>query len=624
MTATRRRTSTWSVAILPLVLGLAFSARTQAQPAGSLDRHQAPVLATDGFGLNTAETSGRTTFGANLQLDYANDPAVLEVSATGQSLRVVHNQLRAHLSLSLTLADRAVIYLGVPADLVLSGLGTSVDPNIPTATGANLGDPYVGARVRLLGTTEDKFMLAVQGQLAFPVAQMIERPTYSGDRSLGGRVYVLPQFNLGMLRLVLSAGANFHRRQNYPDTGLDNELLYGVGATISPFESVPLSFLAEYRGTTSLGRFGDREQTNMELLGGVRYTHENTGLTFGAAGAAGLSNGVGTPDFRVLGSIGWQQRANGDRDDDGIANDADQCPDVAEDRDGYQDEDGCPDEDNDQDGIPDAADQCPADAEDIDQFQDEDGCPDTDNDGDGVLDANDAAPNEPEDVDGFQDADGAPDLDNDGDQVPDSADGAPMDPEDRDGFEDENGIPDPDNDGDQVGDAIDRCPNEAGVVENRGCPDRDRDGDTVVDRLDNCPDEAGTVQNQGCRARQLVTIERDRIVILTRVFFQTGRATIQSRSFGLLNNVAAVLNAHPEIQSIRVEGHTDARGNADDNMILSQDRAQAVVDYLVQQGVAASRLNARGFGSTQPRVENPRNNRELEQNRRVEFVVEDR
>jgi len=98
-----------------------------------------------------------------------------------------------------------------------------------------------------------------------------------------------------------------------------------------------------------------------------------------------------------------------DRDGDGILDDIDQCPDVAEDRDGFEDEDGCPDFDNDGDGISDNNDQCPDDPEDLDGFQDEDGCPDKDNDMDGILDPQDNCPNNPETVNGYKDQDGCPD-----------------------------------------------------------------------------------------------------------------------------------------------------------------------------------------------------------------------
>jgi len=98
-----------------------------------------------------------------------------------------------------------------------------------------------------------------------------------------------------------------------------------------------------------------------------------------------------------------------DPDHDGIKGAADKCPNEPEDKDGFQDEDGCPDPDNDGDGIPDAQDKCPMEPEDKDGFQDADGCPDPDNDGDGIPDAQDKCPNEPETKNGYQDEDGCPD-----------------------------------------------------------------------------------------------------------------------------------------------------------------------------------------------------------------------
>ncbi len=98
-----------------------------------------------------------------------------------------------------------------------------------------------------------------------------------------------------------------------------------------------------------------------------------------------------------------------DRDGDGVLDEDDQCPDEAEDRDGFKDEDGCPDPDNDGDKIADAQDKCPNEPEDMDGFEDEDGCPDPDNDKDGFLDADDQCPNEAEVINGNKDYDGCPD-----------------------------------------------------------------------------------------------------------------------------------------------------------------------------------------------------------------------
>ena len=98
-----------------------------------------------------------------------------------------------------------------------------------------------------------------------------------------------------------------------------------------------------------------------------------------------------------------------DRDGDGIPDDVDLCPNDPEDKDGFEDVDGCPDYDNDNDGIYDAQDQCPDQPEDRDGFMDMDGCPDEDNDKDGIADVDDACPNNPEVVNGYKDADGCPD-----------------------------------------------------------------------------------------------------------------------------------------------------------------------------------------------------------------------
>lgn len=90
----------------------------------------------------------------------------------------------------------------------------------------------------------------------------------------------------------------------------------------------------------------------------------------------------------------------GDKDKDGVPNKTDACKTEPEDKDGFEDEDGCPDPDNDKDGIPDTSDaKCPDEPEDKDGFEDEDGCPDPDNDGDGVLDADDRCPDELENDD---------------------------------------------------------------------------------------------------------------------------------------------------------------------------------------------------------------------------------
>lgn len=110
-----------------------------------------------------------------------------------------------------------------------------------------------------------------------------------------------------------------------------------------------------------------------------------------------------------------------------------------------------------------------------------------------------------------------------------------------------------------------------------------------------------------------------KIEILEKVNFETGRATIRSDSFDLLNEVAEVILRNPK-GTIEVQGHTDDRGADADNLSLSQNRAEAVRDYLIQRGVDRNRLVAMGFGESKPIADNGTPDGRA-QNRRVEFVI---
>jgi outer membrane protein OmpA-like peptidoglycan-associated protein len=246
--------------------------------------------------------------------------------------------------------------------------------------------------------------------------------------------------------------------------------------------------------------------------------------------------------------------------------------------------------DTDGDGLMDDVDKCPRDPEDKDGFQDEDGCPDPDNDGDGIPDTADKCPNDPEDHDGFQDEDGCPDPDNDGDGIPDVRDQCPNEPEDKDGFQDEDGCPDPDNDRDGILDADDKCPLVPGVPPD-GCP----------------------------KKYNLVVVTENKIELKQTVFFDFNKATIKAVSFPLLNDVAQAMKDNPQIK-VEIQGHTDSVGNDDYNLKLSQNRAESVKRYLVGKAIADDRMVAKGYGETLPIADN-RTATGRAQNRRVEFII---
>ncbi len=129
----------------------------------------------------------------------------------------------------------------------------------------------------------------------------------------------------------------------------------------------------------------------------------------------------------------------------------------------------------------------------------------------------------------------------------------------------------------------------------------------------------GAVAPAAFRPRVAVTSEK--LELSETVYFDTDKTTIDPASHSILDEVAKVLNGHPEMRHVRVEGHTDNTGNDDVNTTLSQGRAEAVRDYLVKKGVAADRLEAKGYGPSRPAADNA-TPEGREKNRRVEFLIE--
>jgi len=120
-----------------------------------------------------------------------------------------------------------------------------------------------------------------------------------------------------------------------------------------------------------------------------------------------------------------------------------------------------------------------------------------------------------------------------------------------------------------------------------------------------------------------VFVKHDRIIVRDEISFDTDRAAIQEDSNSVLDEIARVLNAHPELVKIRIEGHTDGLGSERKNRELSERRAVAVRTYLIERGVDARRLIAEGFGAENPIAPNDTEEGRAK-NRRVAFTVLDR
>ena len=304
-------------------------------------------------------------------------------------------------------------------------------------------------------------------------------------------------------------------------------------------------------------------------------------------------------------------------------------------------------QDDDKDGVKNRKDKCPDTPFGV--IVTKDGCP-LDTDGDGVPDYLDKCPDTPKEAKGFVDPDGCP-LDTDGDGVPDFKDKCPDTPEIAWPTVDSIGCP-KDTDLDKVPDYQDKCPDTPEAERNRvdsvGCTipldsvalglkkpgtstignasansnisgdNLDSDGDGIPDKIDRCPHVAGVKSNGGCPE-----IKKEVKVIFQKALlgiqFETAKYDIKPLSFVILDHVVRVLLENPNYM-VEVQGHTDNMGDAAKNQVLSENRANAVKNYLIEKGVPASQLSSNGYGPTRPVAPNT-TAEGRKQNRRVEFVV---
>ena len=403
----------------------------------------------------------------------------------------------------------------------------------PAATSGGVGDLRIGADVRLFGEYGGPVTVAVGTQLFIPSGNSSQ---YLGDSSFHA---VLPRAlvagQVGWLAYAAHVGFHFRGLSTVvAGAQVGSEAIFGASAGVRAAQGKLLVGPEVYGATGAGGAFATKS-TPVELLLGAHY-QVGAGVRIGGGVAPGLTRAYGEPSARYLLAAEWATSPEppppADRDHDGIADPDDACPDVRGVRTSDAATNGCP-ADRDHDGILDADDACP----DVPGVKTDDpktnGCP-PDRDHDGVPDADDACP----DVAGVKTADPKT-----------------------------NGCP-PDRDHDGILDADDACPDAAGPKtddpKTNGCPpDPDRDKDGIANDQDACPDAAGPAnadpKKNGCPAAAIVGKQ---IVIVEQVKFATGSAAILPASNDILAAVAKVLDDHPEIAHIRIEGHTDNVGLA--------------------------------------------------------------
>ena len=232
------------------------------------------------------------------------------------------------------------------------------------------------------------------------------------------------------------------------------------------------------------------------------------------------------------------------------------------------------------------------------------------------------------------DLDGTPDPDDSCKTIPGPPrwHGCPVPDGDHDGINDEqdscktvpgvaryHGCPVPDSDMDGVNDEEDSCRTVPGLAKYHGCPVPDRDRDGLNDELDKCPDQPGPSDNQGCPVIKAAIIKRANLVAAD-VMFKINSTTLTSGSYPAIKEIADSLKTNPDLDLL-IEGHTDNTGTTDYNLTLSMQRAEAVRNVLLKQGIAGNRIQTRGYGDSRPVATNETAAGRAK-NRRVVFVFQ--
>ncbi|MBI5515100.1 MAG: hypothetical protein HY909_15090 [Deltaproteobacteria bacterium] len=458
---------------------------------------------------STIQPSGGVGFALVANLERL--PLVLTEPMSGMQRAAVDTTATTDFLWSIGILDRLQVNLAVP--LVVAQTGEGATPILGGSNGA-LGDTALrdlrfdvaialARRARTADATGFGLRLDLGGAAPFGDDKAFQ--------SSGGWTFqpvAVADLRTRYLTFTVNLGARIlSQTSQIANLTVGSHLTYGGAVSFHPRADSRFNGVAEVFGTLPVvTREGAPSRGTNELFLGARYaTDAAHDIELFAGAGLPLGQSPLVPAWRALVGISYAPRGN-DSDHDGVVDAEDRCLAVAEDRDEYEDDDGCPDPDNDGDTVPDATDRCRDQPEDADNFEDDDGCPDDDNDGDGVNDPDDQCTDvaQGEHPDPERGGCPIPDSDHDGvldpdDRCMDTAQGPRPDPT-------RAGCPIPDRDQDGVADADDRCPDEArGAHPDRfraGCADPDLDRDGFPNATDRCPDEPETVNgvtdDDGC------------------------------------------------------------------------------------------------------------------------------
>ncbi len=554
-----------------LIVSLAADASADEATGFALDRFDPAERGSNWFVLDSLDFRGHNRHAAGDVTEFAYKPLVIYNGDGSERAAVVKLQSFTHLGSSVVMWDRVRFGFNLPVLFWQKGeVGHIGSTRYEASDNSTVGDLRVSGDVRLYGQYGDPVTVAAGLALWFPTG---DRASYTGDDKFRASPRVMIAGDRGPL--AWSGRLSFDYRSHdatFAGSPMGSEVRFGLAAGLrTPDRTLLVG--PELYGATGVSD-GDavfaKATTPMELLIGAHYRLSpdmHIDLGFGP----GITRGYGTPLMRGVIAIEWNPRYEPpakpvpDRDQDAIADSVDACPELP----GIWTDDP-------------RANGCPP--------------PPPDRDSDGIADPEDACI----DVPGV----------------------ATQDPK-------TNGCPPPppDRDGDGVIDPEDACIEVPGVAtqdpKTNGCPPPppDTDGDTILDVQDACPDHAGPAdpdpKKNGC---PIARVEAGQIRITQQVKFKFGSAVLDPTGDGVLLAVLDILQKHPEITKIRVEGHTDNHGPDWINTPLSKQRAAAVVAWLTKKGVDAKRMESAGFGKTRP-IDTNDTPEGMANNRRVEFHI---
>ncbi|WP_437570502.1 thrombospondin type 3 repeat-containing protein [Sorangium sp. So ce542] len=389
-----------SAIALSSLLAVSVASPAAAQPSADLRGFRASIDPGAGVYSEPAATPDTGEWSASLWASYAYRPIVLRHPASNEArFDVLRHQASADFAAGVGIARRLLVGLTLPVVLYQSG-------DAPTSDATRvLGDTWVPAQalgdLGLVGKlTLVQPTAGELGGLALALHERFTLPTgdeasFVGEGSVTNELRLLAEYRLIAFGAHLAAGlklradeARFGCRATPPTASGDpcptvfgHELPFGLGLSFRPQilgidPEGRATFFLEAHGhlpLSPIAPFEHQETAALELGLAARYALGDVSF-LGGVGTA-LVGGVGTSPLRAVLSVAWTPRVH-DADGDGVDDKADQCGELAEDRDGFQDGDGCPEGDNDEDGVFDDEDRCPAQKEDEDGVEDEDGCPD--------------------------------------------------------------------------------------------------------------------------------------------------------------------------------------------------------------------------------------------------------